>query len=457
MGATSRTIKITGLLATAGLAAAGTAFSQEGGLTFAGRLAQTFEFSDNPDFTDDATGTTLRSRTDLTFGFDSVTSEQSLGIDFGAGLRYTLTTSDDSPVREGLTDPFFRIDYSRNSATALITLNGSFSQSDVGDLRFVLDPDVGDLVVDDGKVDRTTLGFGLDTGIGAPFGVSLDAFYSRRVYTDTTDPDLTDDEFFDISGAARFRVTPTTSASLIASYSRDQELEGAIFDRRTTRLGFGFDHELSETRRVSFDLTGDQIDTTDTLGSRSEEGYSFGLGYAQDLPNGGFAIDASSTLESIGNRNTLSFSRNIDLPDGEIEVLAGVTNNDTSDLSPIFRLGYSRDLRDGEISARVEQNVRQSRRDDDEFRNRILSLAYSQEINSVSGWRTSLGYAESDNLTDGSRERRTDFLISYRRDLTQDWDIVSGYRFEQSRSNSDPDREANTVFLTIERTFDARP
>lgn len=458
MGAKSRTIRTTGLLATAGLAAvAGTAFSQEGGLNLTGRFGQSLEFSDNPDFTSDFSGTALRSRTDLSFGLESETAAQRISVGVGAAWRYTLSTSDDQPTREGLTDPFVTLDYERNSATSLLSFGASYRESDVGDLSFVIDPDTLDIVVDDGTVERTTLSFGLDTGIGAPFGLSIDAFYARRNYFETTDPDLTDNEFFRFSGEARFRLTPTTSASLIARYSDDNDIGTSDFQRKTTRVGFGIDHELSPIQRIGFDVTADVIDTTENGTTSSEEGYSFALTYGRDLPNGGFSIAASSVLENIGTRNTISFSRDLDLPDGSLVFSAGVTNNDTSDLNPILGIEYARELRDGEISARVEQRVDQGRTSDDEFRNRLIEVAYSQQINSVSGWQTSFGFAESEDLSDGSLDRQTNFGISYRRDLTRDWDIVGGYRYRSLDSTDEANRDSNTFFLTIERDFFARP
>jgi hypothetical protein len=438
---------------------AGTAVSQEGGLSFTGRFAQSLEFSDNPDFTEDFSGTALTSRTTLGFGLASVTAAQSLALDVGAAWRYTLSTSDDEPTREGLTDPFIAFAYERNSATALLSFDARYSESDVGNLDFVVDPDSLDLiVVDDGTVARTNLNFGLETGIGAPFGLSVDAGYGRRTYFDTTDPTLVDDETFDIRAVARFRITPTTDANLIGAYIDDREFDTPDgYERRTVRLGAGFDHEISETQRFGFDVTSDTIDTTESGVTTTEEGYSFILAYDQDLMNGGFSVEASSILENIGTRNSISFSRSLDLPDGGLSLLLGVTNNDTSDVNGLIGVDYTRDLRDGQLTARVRQDVTQSSTEDNEFLNRLISIDYSKEVNSVSGWQTSFGYNESEDLSDGSVDRQTRFEISYRRDLTQDWDVVTGYRYREQRSTDEADRTSNTLFLTLQRDFQGRP
>jgi hypothetical protein len=458
MGAASRKTRTTGLIATAGLAAvAGAALAQDGGLNLTGRFAETLEFSDNPDFTSDFSGTALRSRTDLSFGLESVTAEQSIAVDFGAAWRYTLSTSDDQPTREGLTDPFFVLAYERNSATSLLSFSASYRESDTGDLSFVVDPDSQDLVVDDGTVARTGLNFGLETGIGEPFGLSIDANYQRRVYTDTFDPDLTDNEFFRFAGRARFQVTPTTAPSLIAIYSDDNDFDTSDYKRITTRLGFGINHELSQTQTIGLDITSDVIDTTENGTTTTDEGYSFVLAYGQELTNGDFSVEVSSVFENIGEQNTVSFSRNLDLPDGELAFLVGLNNYGSSDIYGLLGIEYTREFRDAVLSARVQQRLDQDTSSNDEFLNRLLEVDYSKEINSVSGWQTSFGYFQSEDLTDGSTTEQTNFQVSYRRDLTRDWNMVGGYRYRNLTSTTEADRNSNTIFLTIQRDFFGRP
>jgi hypothetical protein len=458
MGGTSRTIKKTGLIIAAGLsAAAGTALSQEGGLNFSGRFAESLELSDNPDFIADPTGTTLRSVTSLGFGFDSTTAAESISFDTGISYRFTLATSSETPPRTGFFDPFVNFAYGRNSLTASLSFDASYSESDTGNLDFVVDPDSQDLVVDQGTVARTAIGFGLETGIGGPFGVEVAADYVRRVYFDTVDPDLTDDESFAFLGIARFAVTPTTDANLIARYIQDRDFDGDDYRRTTTRLGAGFDHSFTETQRLSFDVTSDVIDTSESGVIETDEGYSFIVGYEQDLLNGGFSVEASSVLENVGSQNTISFSRSLDLPDGALFFLLGATNNEATELNPILQIGYTREIGEAVLSATARQSVDQSTTDSDEFLNRLFNIDYSQAINTVSGWQTSFGFNESENLSAGGTDRQVNFTISYNRSLTEDWDVIGGYRYRDLQSTSEADRTSNTLFLTLERDFAARP
>lgn len=458
MGGKSRTITKTGLIIATGISvAAGTAFSQEGGLSFSGYFGESLEFSDNPDFIADPTGTTLRSVTSLGFGLQSVTPADNLSLDAGLAYRFTLATSSETQPREGFYNPFVNLSYGRRSLTSSLSFDASYSERDTGNLDFVLDPDSQDLVVDQGTVARTTLGFGLETGIGGPFGIVLDAGYSRRVYFDTLNPDLTDDETLNFFGLARFAVTPTTDANLIARYIQDRDFDGDDYRRTTRRLGAGFDHSFNETQRLGFDVTSDIIDTTENGVTETDEGYSFVLGYEQDLQAGSFSVEASSVLENVGNQNTISFTRGFDLPDGGLFFRLGVTNNDSSDVNPILQVDYTRQLGEAVLSATARQSVDQSNTDSDEFLNRLVNIDYSQSINSVSGWQTSFGFNESENLTAGGTERQTNFTISYNRAVTEDWDVVGGYRYRDLQSTSEADRTSNTFFLTLERDFAARP
>jgi hypothetical protein len=458
MGGKSRKIKKTGLLIATGLTvAAGAAFSQEGGLNLSGYFGESLEFSDNPDFIADPTGTTLRSVTSLGFGLESITAADALSLDAGVSYRFTIATSSDTQPREGFFDPFVNLAYGRSTSTASLSFDASYSESDTGNLDFVLDPDSQDLVVDEGTVARTTLGFGLETGIGGPFGIVVDAGYSRRVYFDTLDPDLTDDETLTFFGLARFAVTPTTDANLIARYIQDRDFDGDDYRRTTTRLGAGFDHSFTETQRLGFDVTSDVIDTSENGVTETDEGYSFILGYEQDLQAGSFSVEASSVLENVGNQNTISFTRGFDLPDGALFFLLGVTNNDSSDLNPVLQIDYTRNLGEAVLSATARQSVDQSTTDNDEFLNRLVNVDYSQAINSVSGWQTSFGFNESENLTAGGTERQTNFTISYNRALTEDWDVIGGYQYRDLQSTTETDRTSNTFFLTLERDFAVRP
>jgi outer membrane receptor for monomeric catechols len=86
-----------------------------------------------------------------------------------------------------------------------------------------------------------------------------------------------------------------------------------------------------------------------------------------------------------------------------------------------------------------------------------LNIDYSQAINTVSGWQTSFGFNESENLSVGGTERQVNFTISYNRSLTEDWDVIGGYRYRDLQSTTEADRTSNTFFLTLERGFAARP
>lgn len=458
MGANRARKLITSALATAGAFVASQAAPQDAGrplLTF--NFAQSLEFSDNPRFIVNPTGTTLSSRTGLGFSFASSTKAEELLFEGGLDLLYELATSSVDPYRDGVNNPFVNLRYGRNSATSTLDLFARYLKSDIGDLRRLTDPSGVDLIVDPGQVERTTFGFSFETGIGGPIGTTFDSEYRRRVYVDTLDPLLQDDEFFRARGTLRFSIDRATDASLVARYDRDQRLGGSDYDRRTTAFGFRLDRQFDDVRNAGIEITSDKIKTTELGVTDTVEDYSVILDYGQELPNGDLQIVASSILENVGTRNTLRFDRSLDLDDTTLSAFFGLTNNDTSDLHPIFGFTVERALPTGSVSARLSQIVQQDRTSNFEFRDRYLTLTYAQEINSFSSWDTSFSWVDSDNLTLDTDRRRINFIISYSRAITQDWDFVTGYEFRDSRSDTDADRQSNTLFVTLRRDFAARP
>ncbi len=248
----------TSALAIAGALAASQATPQEAGrplLTF--NFAQSLELSDNPDFIEDPTGTTLSSRTQLGFTLSAATAVDQISLSAGTSLLYQLATNSDDPFDDGFENPFVELDYAREGKSARLSFSASYRKADVGDLRVVERPDETDLILDDGDVERYNLSLGIETGIDAPLGFSLDAAYGRRVYSQTTDPDLVDDETLSVEARLRFAIDRATDLSLVGRYALNQELEGSDYERETRALGFELSRDLSETQRVSLEITSD--------------------------------------------------------------------------------------------------------------------------------------------------------------------------------------------------------
>ncbi len=448
-----------GALAIAGTFAVSQATAQEDAgrplLTFS--FNQSLEASDNPDFIPNPTGTSFSSRTNLGLSFASSTRSQSINFDTGLDLFYRLATSSDDPVREGVRNPFLSFAYGTQSATAEFDFTAQYRKSDTGDLRLVTDPSGVDFIVDPGQVERTSFGVGLETGIGTPLGFSLDAEYRSRDFVDTVDPNLIDDEFLSARGTVRFAIDRSTDASLVARYARDQRLQGSDFDRRTQACGLRLDRDFDDVRSAGIEITSDVIETTELGVTDKVEDYSVVIDYDQASPNGNLSVLASSVLESTGPRNTLRFNRSYNFVNTTLSAFLGLTNGEGGDVNPLFGATVTRELPNGSITARISQVVRQERTSDNEVRNRALEVDYEQTINSVSSWNTGVSFLDSDNLTLGTNRQRANFRISYTRAVTEDWDLVSGYRFRNSGSNNEPDRSSNTLFVTLRRDFVSPP
>ena len=301
--------------------------------------------------------------TSLGFGLESITAADALSLDAGVSYRFTIATSSDTPPREGFFDPFVNLAYGRSTSTASLSFDASYSESDTGNLDFVLDPDSQDLVVDEGTVARTTLGFGLETGIGGPFGIVVDAGYSRRVYFDTLDPDLTDDETLTFFGLARFAVTPTTDANLIARYIQDRDFDGDGVDRKTTGFGSALNLEVTQVDTLNLFVSQDRIERSgDETGT--DEGLSGGIGWLRARPNGTVGLDYSSDVASNvdGRRSSLSVSRTMDLPRGALSLTLGATGTDTVGRDPLVQADYRHALSSSVLTFGLSQSGQHRRR-----------------------------------------------------------------------------------------------
>ena len=96
--------------------------------------------------------------------------------------------------------------------------------------------------------------------------------------------------------------------------------------------------------------------------------------------------------------------------------------------------------------------------DDREFRDRVLTLRWDQDVNSVSSWGVLAGFSDTQSLDPfGSDRTRTELQLDYRRALTADWDIIGGYEFSDATTDGANRRTDNTLFFTLVRDFEARP
>ncbi len=432
---------------------------QTGGLEATLDVSQSVDWNDNPDLeAGDADGE-LTARTGLTFGLSSVTERERLLLRIGADLEF----GDRDPLDEntGITDPELRLLYDRTARNAAFNFGLTYRESEVSDsiIQDLLTNQ--DLIIDNGTRRDTQLTFGLDLGTEAPVGLSLSGFVRDRSFSDTTNPDLFGVDDRGLEATARFRIDPRITATLGVNW-RDFDADGEETDRLTTGFAAGLQLAVTQRLNLGLSLGRDRVEIDEFVGgvpvSRVENGTSVGITADLDMPNGSARADLQSNIEENGRRTTFRLGRAIALRGGDLSFSAGLVDSEDLDMAPLFGVSYSHELQRGSLSVSLRQDPGTST-DSEEVVNTRFSVNYSERINSISSWNAGLSLRDVSFLNDALSEdsRRIDLNASYRRDLTRDWDLVSGVRYSRVVSDDEADRSSNSVFLSIERRFSFRP
>ncbi|WP_300039352.1 hypothetical protein [uncultured Roseobacter sp.] len=433
--------------------------AQQGGLQATLDVSQSLDWDDNPDLVATGGEGELIARTGLTFGLSSVTARDRLRLSLGTQLEFGDRDALDNNT--GLNDPNLGLFYDRSARNAAFDFGLTYRESEVSDSIIQDELTDQDLIIDNGTRADTRLNFGLDLGTDAPFGISLSGFVRNREFSNTTNPDLFDVDDQGAEVTARFRIDPRITATLGANW-RDFDAEGEQTDRLTT--GFDAGLQLAVNRRLDVGITlgSDRVEIDEFVSGvpvrRVESGTSLGLSADLDMTNGALTADLQSDIEENGRRTTLRFGRSIALPGGDLSLSAGLVESESQDLAPLFGVNYSHELPRGSLALAFRQDPGTST-DSEEVVNTRLSVNYSETINSVSSWNAGLSLRDVNFLNDALSEdsRRIDLNATYRRDLTRDWDIVSGVRHSRVISDDEADRSSNSLFVSIERRFSFRP
>jgi hypothetical protein len=417
-------------------------------------VTQRLQYSDNPDLNVEKDADVF-GRTVLGFGLESVTKVERFAFSIDADIdegRNNRSSFD-------LTNSFVGLEYDRNTRNALVGLAFNFREADttssISDADFLINPDI---INQDSGSRRTYFG-SLEAAIGreAPIGASFAWTYSESTFSDTSDPDLTDESTNDLSGQIDFRIDPRITASLTAKYI-DFDAQGNGVSRETTGFGTAVNLEVTPVTTVDVSLSQDKIERSgDEVGTN--EGLSGGFDVTRAVPNGSIGLSYASNVTSNddGRRSFLSASRELDLPRGALAVSLGVTGADAVGTDPLVDISYRHERSTSLLSFGLSQSVRTN---DDNQEQVLTSLRanFDQQINSLSSFGTSIGFFDVDDLdVIGNDSQRVDISLSYRYDLTPDWGLVSGYTYSLSKENNASDRSSNTVFVGLQRSFNWNP
>ena len=426
-----------------------------GGANLTFNVSQTLRYTDNSGF--DADGdSAFRSQTDLGFGYSSQTRSDDFSISVNSG--FILSPNDD--VDTGIIEPTVRLNYRRTGKTSEFTVGGSFRSVDLD--NFVVGDDENDsdvFVLDGGTRTDINGSVGLVFGEGLPLGGSLSLSQSIRDYSDTSDPDLSDETTTRASGTLFLRFDDRITGRLTSSWTdldESDDVDGT--DRTTITYGAGLDFLVNRTLTTGIDVTYFDIETVEGGVTTQEDGIGLTLTANQTLPNGSLRGRLSTEIEQNGRRDSFSVDRDYELKNGNFGWTFGGSQSEVADFSPIYGLRYNTELvRGGNLGANLSQTYNVDADGDEEI-NTNLTVSYNQALSRVSNFSTSFSFRDNNVVSgDEADASRWDLSLRYRHNLTRDWGLVGGYTRSFATADDEADRSSNTVFVGIDRSFGWRP
>ncbi len=369
-----------------------------------------------------------------------ITRTRAQTLEFGVGTQLFGDFTDGGTDEFDFRNTFASLVYARAGSNSNLRFSARYTETNLAD-------EIVDSIITDGGTETTTEFTGrYETGIEGPLGLTLDTRYRERSFTDA-DPDLTDDTLVSLDALARFGLSRTTDLRARAGISREEESDVAGTERDVTYFGLGLATVTAGGLSVTGDLIYDSAETTTTAPATSttEDGLGFEFTVNQSRPAGFVAAALSSRIDEAGRRTRADVTRSFDTRTGELEVSLGVVDQEgEDDLQLVGSLSYSIEDQRSAFTASV---LRDATTDDGETQiDTALRLAYRRDINAVSGWETQLGYFASEELG-GTDDNRTTASVAYRRDLTEEWSMRTGYAYSK---DDDGDAE-NSVFFNIQR------
>ncbi len=427
------------------------------GITARLDVTQRLEYSDNPGLrTDENADSDFFGRTLLNFGLLSINNVDRLNLNIGTEIE---EGNDDNDDTIDFTNTFARLGYNRTTPNAALGLNLEYRESDV-DSRFIDDDFLEDgdvLRQDSGTRQSYTYGFNWAVGREAPIGASFNARWRALRYNDTDDDSLRDRDTETYSGRVTFRIDPRITAGLIARYN-NRDIENGV-DRETTSIGGTLGLDITQTLRGDFGLTYDSIERSGTQND-TDDGLSVSATLRQDVPNGTMGVSFFSDVSSNdnGRRSSLRFNRQMDFArDASLGFSVGVTGADTIGTDPLLDINYRKLLDDGQITLSMAQSVITDSDNEEEINTR-LRAGYDKQINSLSSIGASIAFFNRNELdSDQDDDRRFDLDLTYNYALTRDWSLVSGYRYTITETDGGDERDSNTIFVGLRRSFDWNP
>lgn len=417
---------ITGSALTGGLVlSALTAVAQTSGgplLTFG--FNQTFDSNDNLDLDPVSLGRSTQSLTGLSFGLFSDTGISSLAVDVGTALRILNGPSDPS-TQYDVDATTFDLAYARNAANSSLTVDAYYSADQIDNLLTLGSFGPGVVVpIDLSLLNGTGIrrAYGLAAGVNLEqqspvsyqFGFGIDGLD----YSDTTDPGLFNNHRTSVDGGVTMQLSPVTDLQVGLNY-------GTF---------------------TSDDPTNDYSDN-----------YGIDLALTQTLPNGSAGLNFfAQDFSDDGPRSGFSLSRDMALKAGALSASIGATRLEGSDIELTGDLSWQQTLPRGAIDVGMTRRVQNDSEDITQLVSAMFA-GYDHQINPLSQLGFDMSYSWSEAVDTKDWTETASFAAVYSRNVTKDWALDLGYRYQQREETYLDTAESNSVFLTLRRSWTARP
>ncbi|MEM9063834.1 MAG: hypothetical protein AAGD13_25555, partial [Pseudomonadota bacterium] len=399
-------------------------------LSVEGSVRFELDVDDNSGLRETSPGTDTKVSTILGLDANLETPLQTFSLSLDADLQY----EDRAAGREeqGFQNPVARLVYRLRGADSELGFSGTFRTDDFVDSLFIDtdgDEETDSALTSDGTVDRLNLRADYSFGLTAPFGADFFVSRDERNFQDVVNPDRFDRETDTYGITGRFRINPATTGRLIFREERFSAEDAVQTDRDTTDYGVGLDYTFRPDLRFSGEVTQTEIDEETTGGNTERDGISAELGVFRDVSNGSFGIVASRTQSTNTARSDIEFTRNITVPQGSFSFGVGVSSSDTGDTALIGSIDYANVVPSGVITATLSRTAEVNDSNNEVQRTR-LGLGYSYDINRISGIAFDLDVVDLRDIGagDATDSTRADFSVTYRRQITEDWDWRIGYQ-----------------------------
>ncbi|QFT94760.1 hypothetical protein FIU86_18050 [Roseovarius sp. THAF9] len=423
-------------------------------------VSQTFYARDNLILAPSSAGTTYASDTRLSFGLDTETDIDSFSLSAESVLRLL-----DDPLvgREArLSDPRLNVRYERDNGNSQLALFANYSKLDLAfsDPLSQSSLGVADFFRGRGTREEIVGGFRFETGVEAPLGFFVEADSRRLDYSDTTDPLLFENRTDRAQLGFIFRFSPVARATLSFEEERFEAEDIRDTERDTRDITLGLEYDTSPVSVFSLEVGHTEI--TERLlapvARSSTSGLVGGVGYTREMPNGELSIDASTILTQLGRQNEFEVGRRLELPTGSLDISLGVAQGDTFDPLPIGRIAYMTEWPRSRFDVALSRDVAISDIVSDATITTRMDAGYEVDLTALSSLSFDVAYA--DIAVDGpdpagvSQEQGSVYL-TYRRNLTADWDMSLGLEHRFIDEGAPLGRgTSNGVFFSLERDFE---